>query len=302
MDLALAKARAFVGATSPNPPVGAVALSESGAVLAIEAHEKAGTLHAEAKVIENLKSLKILEKAHTLYVTLEPCNHTGRTPPCTEAILASGFKHVVYGAKDPNPRVAGSGAEYLQSKGIQVSFLSERAEECARLIAPFSKWVKTGVPFVVVKTAHQASGSMIPPKGQKTFTSQESLKFVHGLRKQSDAIMSASGTILSDIPEFTVRHVPDFKDKRRWLVIFDRRDRVPDEYLEMASSLGFQVKMGQSIEEELRFLGSQGVHQVLVEACATFSNAVIQGGFADEHIQIHQKENGPDVIEILSTR
>src|SRR5690242_4516246 len=98
---AIRKAEQFVGATSPNPPVGAVAVDAQGGILSVQAHEQAGTGHAEAKVIEDLRARGLLGQVDTLFVTLEPCNHHGRTPPCTEAILASGIGKVIYGVKDP---------------------------------------------------------------------------------------------------------------------------------------------------------------------------------------------------------
>ena len=110
MKAAIARAEEFAGATSPNPPVGAVALDETGKIIASAAHERAGEPHAEAALISLCEAQGLLQRVHTLVVTLEPCNHQGRTGPCTEAILKSGIKRVAFGATDPNPKVAGNGA------------------------------------------------------------------------------------------------------------------------------------------------------------------------------------------------
>src|SRR6185437_3915796 len=112
---ALALAARYAGATSPNPCVGAAALDPSGKILTVQAHERAGEPHAEARAISELADLGARSRADTLVVTLEPCNHRGRTGPCTEAILKTSFRRVIYGAKDPNPRVAGGGADRLRA-------------------------------------------------------------------------------------------------------------------------------------------------------------------------------------------
>lgn len=217
MRLACAEARKWLGATSPNPPVGAAALDSEGKILALTAHQRAGELHAEAVLIEQCRRQNLLHLIDTLCITLEPCNHHGRTPPCTEAIIAAGIKRVALGARDPNPHVKGGGIERLKQAGIEViSGINE--DECRQLISSFAYAVQTGKPFVTLKRAFDPHGSMIPPPGQKVFTSPGSLRFAHRLRKKSDAILTGSGTILADNPLFTVREIPDFPGKRRfWL-------------------------------------------------------------------------------------
>jgi diaminohydroxyphosphoribosylaminopyrimidine deaminase/5-amino-6-(5-phosphoribosylamino)uracil reductase len=283
--------------------VGAAALDRAGQLLAIAAHERAGQAHAEARVIAELRSKGLLERADTLVVTLEPCNHTGRTPPCTEAILASPIRKLVIGSRDPNPHVAGGGAARLGSAGVEASFLSDDdplKRQCDLLIAPFRKHVTTGLPYLTIKTAHHAGqdpagmpharGSMIPPAGQKTFTRPSSLKLAHELRRRADAILTGSGTILTDSPEFTVRHVGDHPGKTRELVILDRRRRVPESYLAGARSRGFTPWIAQDLEEALRALGSRGALEVLLEAGPTLSCAALETGFWDEHVVITSPE------------
>jgi diaminohydroxyphosphoribosylaminopyrimidine deaminase / 5-amino-6-(5-phosphoribosylamino)uracil reductase len=297
MQLALDQARIFRGATSPNPPVGAAGLSEKGEVLSVQAHEKAGTLHAEAKVIEDCRARRVLSQLHTLVVTLEPCNHQGRTPACTEAIMASPIRHVVFGTKDPNPRVQGGGVERLAEAGIQVQEIPSEIirGQCQALIEPFAYWSRTGLPWITVKTAIDSTGSMIPVQGERTFTSLTSLRFGHELRKRADAVLTGSGTVLADNPEFTVRHVPDHAGKKRWLVVLDRRQRTPSQWLEGRESAGFQVMRRESIQESLQYLGSQGVLEVLVEAGPTVSAQFLEYGLWNEHFVITQGD--PDRIE-----
>ncbi|WP_456389052.1 bifunctional diaminohydroxyphosphoribosylaminopyrimidine deaminase/5-amino-6-(5-phosphoribosylamino)uracil reductase RibD [Profundibacter sp.] len=286
----------FSGATSPNPPVGCVILDKQGNLLAKAAHQKAGDLHAEALAIEHCRTNGVVEHIHTVVVTLEPCNHTGRTQPCTEAILGTPAQAVWIGAHDPNMDVRGNGADKLAANGLSVFFIEQLdapdaallAQSTKRLIAPFAKHARTGLPWVTVKQAINRSGSMIPEIGKKTFTSQRSLTFAHQLRKRADAIVTGSGTILADQPKFTVRHVADFEGKCRHLVILDRRGRVSDSYLADAHKAGFTAWIETSLEDALVRLGQAGVLEVLVEAGPTLLDMVLASNFWDEHITISQ--------------
>lgn len=299
MQLALSEARKFIGATAPNPPVGAAVLDSEGRVLAVAAHQKAGTAHAEAKALEICERLGILDQAHTIVVTLEPCNHHGRTPPCTAVILRAKIKHVVMGARDPNP-VARGGVEALRAAGVQVTEGVLRSE-CEELLLPFTTRMRTGFPFITVKTAHSREGTMVPPSGEKTFTSMASLKLAHELRKQSDAILTGSGTVLADFPHFTVRHVEDHPGKRRWLIVMDRRERIPADWLADAAGRGFQPLKAATLDDAFRLLGEKGCLSVLVEAGPELSQAVLEGGYWDCHYRIRQGAVGePDRVEILA--
>jgi len=308
---AIEEARRFIGATAPNPPVGAAALDSQGQILDVAAHSRAGTEHAEAKLLRQLREKGILEKARTLIVTLEPCNHTGRTPPCTEAILANPqISEILVGATDPNPKVPGAGIARLRRMGRSVSVLapdSRLALDCHRLIAPFARWATQGLPWVVVKTAHRFQdeterayfcrepstlfsdperllASMTPDPGRKTFTSEPSLHDAHLLRKQSDALLTGSGTVIRDNPSFTVRLVPDHPEKHRELLILDRSSRVPDEWLASARSRGLlpvRIQSGE-LRAVLQDLASRGAHQVLVEAGPRVSRWVLNSGLWSE--------------------
>jgi diaminohydroxyphosphoribosylaminopyrimidine deaminase / 5-amino-6-(5-phosphoribosylamino)uracil reductase len=289
---ALQAAAEFEGATAPNPPVGCVILGADGSELAVAAHHAAGQPHAEALAILKCKEAGLAERIHTLIVTLEPCNHQGRTPPCTSAILATPAKQIWIGTPDPNSHVKGGGAALLRASGLDVQFWPEGeiALQAKRLIAPFAKLKSTGLPWVTVKQALNRNGSMIPPAGQKTFTSQASLILAHQLRKRADAIMTGSGTVVADAPLFTVRHVQDFAGKRRKLVLMDRRHRISVDYIAAASARGFDVLMGTSIADVLHILGKAGVMEVLVEAGPQLTQEVLSSGLWDEHVLIQQSE------------
>jgi diaminohydroxyphosphoribosylaminopyrimidine deaminase/5-amino-6-(5-phosphoribosylamino)uracil reductase len=298
MELALVEARKFVGATAPNPAVGATLLDGNGEVLAVAAHERAGTAHAEVRALEICVRAGTLDRAHTMVVTLEPCNHAGKTPPCSDAILRTPIKRVAYGASDPNPLAQGS-SEKLRAAGLEV-IEGVLKKECDILLHPFRTRITTGLPWITVKTAHLPTGSMIPPPGEKTFTSPESLRLAHELRKRADAILTGSGTILADQPEFTVRHVIDHPGKSRWLVVMDRRKRVPKAWTESAKSRGFQLVFPDSVEAGLRYLGAQGCLEVLVEAGSTLSEVILSRGLWNEHYRFTRGEEGPDRVTIRS--
>lgn len=299
---ALDGAARFAGATSPNPPVGCVLLDEDGVVIAKGYHMKAGEAHAEAAAIASARALGVFGRIHTVVVTLEPCNHHGRTPPCSDAILATPARRVVIGAADPNPSVKGGGGARLKAAGLDVVFIADEPElrtqsvAARRLIAPFAKHARTGRPWVTVKQAVDETGGMAPPAGQKTFTSKSSLVFAHRLRRRADAILTGSGTVLADDPEFTVRHVPDFPGKRRFLALLDRRSRVPARYLEAVRTRGFTVLNPADLDDALAMLGERGVLEMLVEAGPSLTAAVLNAGLADEHVLI--TKGNPDDIAI----
>ncbi len=298
MRMALNAAEQFLGNTAPNPPVGAIALDKNGKVLLGAGHQKAGLPHAEAKVLELAAKLGKLSAIETLVVTLEPCNHQGRTPPCTETILKhKNIRRVVIGCSDPNPGVKGGGADRLRQAGLEV-IEGVLEDECRFLIRAFAKHALTGLPYVTLKGAFTPEGSMIPPSGQKTFTSASSLAFAHELRKRADAIWTGSGTVLADKPEFTVRNVPDHPGKMRYLPLSDRRQRVPQEWILAAEKRGFQVFRPETLVSGLETLGKKGVLEVLVEAGPSLRNAWLESGLWDESVVITQGNQGEDEIDI----
>ena len=201
MKEALREARKGMGRTSPNPAVGAVIVRD-GRIVAKGYHRKAGLPHAE---IEALGKLGGKAPGDVLYVTLEPCNHHGKTPPCTEAILRSGLRRVVVGMTDPNPMVTGGGCEFLRQNGIEV-VTGILETECRLLNEVFVKFVTTGRPFVVAKSALTLDGWTATSSGHsKWITNERSRQLVHRLRNQMDATMVGIGTVLADDPSLTTR-------------------------------------------------------------------------------------------------
>ncbi len=294
MKMAINAAEQFVGSTAPNPPVGAIALDRNGKVLLGAGHQRAGSPHAEAKVLELAAKLGKLSAIETLVVTLEPCNHQGRTPPCTEAILKhKNIRRVVFGSHDPNPKVKGGGEARLRAAGLEV-IPGVLENECRFLIRAFAKFIRTGRPYVTLKAAFTSEGSMIPPAGQKTFTSDASLVFAHELRKRSDAVWTGSGTVLADNPQFTVRWLPDHPEKKRLLVLSDRRRQIGKDWLALAERNAFRVHFADDFDEGLDFLGGNGVLEVLVEAGPLLREEWLESGLWDESVVIVQGKNEED--------
>ena len=189
------------GRTSPNPMVGALIVKD-GRIIAEGWHRQAGTPHAE---IHALRMAGALAKNSTLYVTLEPCSHFGRTPSCANAIVEAGIKKVVAAMSDPNPKVAGRGFQILRDAGIEVE-VGICEDESHQLNEVFLKWVTTKKPFVTLKTAMSLDGKIATSTGQSQWiTSEASRRRVHELRDTHDAIMVGIGTVLADNPSLTTR-------------------------------------------------------------------------------------------------
>ena len=201
MSLAIAEAKKGIGRTFPNPAVGAVIVLDDK-IISTGFHKKAGTPHAEIHAINN--SSESLDGA-TIYVTLEPCSHTGKTPPCCEAIAQTGISRVVVGMKDPNPVVNGRGISYLREKGVEVvSGVLEK--ECVNINLPFLKCIKTSLPYMVMKAGVSLDGRLNYQRGVSgRITGKEAGVKVHQLRDYFDSIMVGSKTIISDNPSLTTR-------------------------------------------------------------------------------------------------
>jgi diaminohydroxyphosphoribosylaminopyrimidine deaminase/5-amino-6-(5-phosphoribosylamino)uracil reductase len=207
------------GRTSPNPRVGAVIVRDR-AVISTGYHARAGEAHAEVDAIQNADG--VVDGA-TLYVTLEPCNHEGRTGPCTEAIIEAGIARVVIGCRDPAPHVAGA-IDRLTEAGIEVE-VGLLQEECTALVSDFAKHIRTGLPFVTLKAAVTLDGKIATRTGDsKWITGEEARTETHRMRDQSDAILVGVGTVLADDPRLTVRHV-EGRDPIR--VVLDANLRTP---------------------------------------------------------------------------
>lgn len=201
MKRAIQLARKGVGKTSPNPAVGCVVVKD-GVIAGEGWHKKAGTPHAE---IHALQQAGELAKGADLYVTLEPCSHFGKTPPCADAVVAAGICRVFIGMIDPNPKVSGKGVEKLQAAGINV-FTGLLEKESRALNLPFIKHITTSTPYVTMKSAMTMDGKTAAKSGDSRWiTSESSRKLVHRLRASVDAVMTGSGTLLADDPQLTVR-------------------------------------------------------------------------------------------------
>lgn len=193
------------GDPSPNPHVGSVVAGADGKIIAEAFHQSAGTDHAE---VSALKAAGEKARGQTLYVTLEPCNHDGRTPPCVDSILAAGLRRVVIGCRDPNPRVTGGGLERLLSAGLEVTVGVLEAEAQA-LIKPWAKFITHGASYLALKLGISLDGRIATRSGaSKWITCPESRTKVQTLRAQHDAVMVGIQTVLSDDPRLTVRDVP----------------------------------------------------------------------------------------------
>ena len=221
MQMALDAAARGRGFTSPNPMVGAVVVKD-GAVVGEGYHRFAGGPHAEIYAIEAAGGQA---RGATLYVNLEPCNHTGRTPPCTLKIVAAGIRRVVIGMQDPNPAVTGGGADFLKQRGIEVT--SGVCEEAAAALNEvFIKYIRTRRPFVIAKCAATLDGRIATRTGDSKWVTGEAARAcVHELRHAVDAILVGIGTVAADDPRLTTR-VADRKVKDPVRVILDTHGRI----------------------------------------------------------------------------
>lgn len=222
MKRALELAYLGTGNTSPNPRVGAVIVDLNGNIVGEGYHKAFGGPHAE---IEAMKSTKLKSfEGHTLVVTLEPCNHTGKTPPCSEAIINGKFKRVVIGAMDENPNVKGGGAARMQEAGIEV-ISGVLEQECKYINRHYFKYVNTKKPYVILKVAQSLDGNIALKNGKsKWITSEESRLFVQRLRAEVDGVLVGRNTILIDNPQLNVRDY-DFPSPKK--IILDPELTLP---------------------------------------------------------------------------
>jgi len=243
MRLALRQAVRALGRTSPNPLVGAV-IAREGKVLATGYHKKAGTPHAEVHALAKAKGMT---QGATLYVTLEPCSHHGRTPPCAEAVWQSGIGRVVVAMGDPNPLVAGRGIRFLRERGVAVS-VGLLAAEAQAINRPFCWWITSGLPWVIMKAGVSLDGRIAarcPASGW--ITNEASRHYVHQLRDRVDAILVGIGTALADDPALTTR-LPGRGHRDPLRVVLDRDLRLP---------IGSRLVRAQSTARTLVFCGPE---------------------------------------------
>ncbi len=220
MRRALRLARRGAGRVSPNPMVGAVVVRE-GRIVGEGYHRRFGGPHAEVFALDQAGEQA---RGATLYVTLEPCCYFGKTPPCTDRILAAGIRRVVVAMADPNPKVNGRGLQILRDHGIEV-VLGPGAEEARRLNAPFIKLMRTGLPFVTLKIAQTVDGRIADAeRASKWITGEPARKRVHRLRAEVDAVLVGVETVLADDPALTVRAV---RGRQPYRIVLDSHLRTP---------------------------------------------------------------------------
>lgn len=262
MKTALDLAQKGMGFTSPNPMVGAVVV-KNGNIVGKGFHEEVGSHHAEVNAINDAGELA---KGADLYVTLEPCNHQGRTPPCTQKILEAGIKKVFVAMDDPNPDVKGGGNDFLRSNGINVvSGICE--PEAKKLNEIFIKYARTKRPFVILKCASTLDGRIATRTGDARWVSgEESREFVHQIRHQADGIMVGINTVISDDPSLTTR-LPKSIQGQKGLdptrIILDTRLSIPGnaKLLSLDSKSGTIIITGESVDEEKKnILKQKGVN------------------------------------------
>lgn len=208
------------GSAEPNPLVGCIIVNPDGAIVGEGFHELFGEAHAEINALNMAGTSAI---GATAYITLEPCNHHGKTPPCSEALLRAGIARVVIGTKDPNNEASGGGS-YLQEHGVEVTYLND--EICNEIIAPFEHKVKKGLPWITCKWAQTVDGCIeTAPEDSNWISCEESQQLVHEERGCVDAIVVGIGTVIHDDPLLTVRNAKKYRTPIR--VVIDPNLRTP---------------------------------------------------------------------------
>ena len=269
MERALALASKSLGSVSPNPSVGAVVV-KGGVAVGEGRTQPPGSEHAE--IVALLQAGARAEGA-TLYSTLEPCNHHGRTPPCTEAIIGAGIAEVRVAALDPNPNVAGGGVQALEEAGVRVR-VGEGEKRAKLLMEAYLKYVREGMPFVTAKFAMTLDGKIATHTGDSKWISGDKARWeVHGLRRVSDAIMVGINTVIADNPQLTARDERGKpRDRQPLRGIVDSRGRIPVNS-RMMSEPGETLVAVSTAEPEVR--------EALSEAGVTVVEAAANDGSVD---------------------
>jgi len=263
LERALELAARHAGRGYPNPTVGAVVLGPHGALVGEGVSEPAGGPHAEVVALDAAGEAA---RGGTLFVTMEPCAHHGRTPPCVERILEAGVSRVVAGCADPNPEAVG-GAERLRAAGVDVELLD--LPEARRQNEAWRTWVALGRPYVILKLASTLDGHVAVP-GRRWVTGEESRRRVHELRAAVDAVAVGMGTVRADAPRLDVRDAPVVRRPRR--LAFGRGPLPEGSDLELRSG---------SLAAELAALGADGVQSLLLEGGPTLATSFLAAGLVD---------------------
>ena len=330
MRRALELAQRGIGLCSPNPVVGCVILDRAGQVVGEGWHEYDLVDHAEVVALREAKEhAGDRLRSGTAYVTLEPCNHQGRTPPCTAALIEAGLKRVVAATIDPNPNVAGHGADALRAAGIEVS-IGIRQVEARRLNEGFARWSQHKRPFVLMKVAMSLDGRIAPPPGHQAgpaapywITSELARAAVQPLRWQADAAMVGVDTVVADDPWLTDRS--GLRRRRALLrIVLDSALRMPLDARMVTTAqndvLIFTVSTDQARADELRkrgvrvevlpaeagrvplgklldVLGAEGILNLLTETGTRLNTAMLAGGLVDRvHLFVAPQIMGSDAV------
>ncbi len=300
MELALKLAEKGVGLCSPNPAVGCI-IVKRGSVVGKGYHKKCGEGHAEVNAIENAG---IKAQNATMYVTLEPCSHWGRTPPCTEKIINSGIREVIIGMKDPNPKV--DGYKELKFRGLKTK-IGILEEECRKLNEYYVKYIKTKKPFVILKVAMSLDGKIATATGEsKYITGKDARKYVHQIRSNVDAVMVGINTVIKDDPKLTPREV---KGKDPIKIVVDSTLKIPmsknllkdplklivattnkanKKKVKQLQQKGVKVivtpsKKGRvDLQELMKMLGRHEVSSIMIEGGSELNASAISEGIADK--------------------
>jgi diaminohydroxyphosphoribosylaminopyrimidine deaminase/5-amino-6-(5-phosphoribosylamino)uracil reductase len=258
--------------TSPNPWVGCVLVAADGRQVE-GATQPPGGAHAEAAALAEAAATGVDMRGATAYVTLEPCNHHGRTPPCADALIDAGVARVVVGVADPDPQVRGAGIARLRAAGVEVT-TGVAAEVVTELLAPYVRHRETGRPYVVLKLAASLDGRTAAPDGTSRWITGEAARAdAHRLRAESDAVLVGAGTVRADDPALTVRHVRGRDPLRVVLGKAPPGARVHPA-LELAGDLG----------DVLDELGRRDAIQLLVEGGATVAGEFHRAGLVDRYV------------------
>ncbi|MFC0525091.1 bifunctional diaminohydroxyphosphoribosylaminopyrimidine deaminase/5-amino-6-(5-phosphoribosylamino)uracil reductase RibD [Pontibacillus salicampi] len=306
MELAIQMAAATTGQTSPNPHVGAVVVHQNE-VLGMGAHLKAGEAHAEVHAL-NMAGNRA--RGGTIYVTLEPCSHHGRTPPCAERIIQSGIARAVIATLDPNPKVAGQGVQKLREAGIEVE-VGLQQEEADQLNQVFYHYISTNTPYVTMKTAMTMDGKIATTTGESQWITGEAARAdVHQYRHANDAILVGVNTVIQDKPRLTAR-LPDGGNHPTRIVL-DTHLRTPiDSPLIQNPDAPTWILTGNQVEQDqidvyqsyphveiiklshetifipdvLTLLGDRGITSLFVEGGAQVNDAFVRAGAVQQVIQ-----------------
>ncbi|MFB4163501.1 bifunctional diaminohydroxyphosphoribosylaminopyrimidine deaminase/5-amino-6-(5-phosphoribosylamino)uracil reductase RibD [Alteribacillus sp. JSM 102045] len=301
MNLAMQMARSTKGQTSPNPVVGAVVV-KNGRVAGMGAHLRAGTEHAEVHALNMAGSDA---EGASIYVTLEPCSHYGKTPPCVDLIIEKKVKRAVVATLDPNPQVAGRGVEKLKKAGIEVTVGVEK-ETADWLNRHFFHYIQTGLPYVTLKSAASLDGKTATNKGESQWiTGLAARQNGHVLRHQHDAILVGIGTVLKDDPSLTVR-VPEegihpvrvvldhqlnmppaakmLRDNKSpvWIICSNKADMDKKKELEKAGAEVLPLSSRINVMDVLQLLGRRKVLSVYVEGGAAVHGSFLEAGAFQE--------------------